>query len=174
MIQYLFVLLTLAGVLSIFFTSLINGISPMPTSPKVKNRLLEVVPINPPKRIVELGAGWGNLAFSLAKRYPQSTVIAIENSFIPYLVMLARKILFPTINLIIMRKNFYKENLSSYDLIVCYLYPGAMDRLGKKFKKELTPGTSIYTHTFSLLHFEPLEKWRVQDLYKTIIYHYKM
>ncbi len=173
MIQYLFVLLILLAIISIFVTSISNGISPLPISPKVKKRLLEVLPSNSPNRIAELGAGWGTLAFALARKYPESTVIAYENSWVPYLVMIARKALKPTINLTIIRKNFFKENLSSFDLIVCYLYPGAMNQLIVKFENELKSGTSIFTHTFSLLHKEPLAKWMVHDLYKTVIYHYK-
>lgn len=173
MIKYLIVVVVFFSMISIFVTTLINGIAPVPSSKKVKNKLLEVLPSTPPERIVELGAGWGTLAFALIKKYPHSTVIAYENSLIPYYFLVVRKFLFPAKNLILLRKNFFKENLASSDLIICYLYPGAMNKLWDKFNKELRPGTSIYTHTFSIFQSQPISIWKVADIYGTKIYHYK-
>jgi phospholipid N-methyltransferase len=173
MIQFVIIFLASLTTVSILITSVKNGISPMPTSPRVKQLLVEVLANESPKRIAELGAGWGSLAFPIAKNHPYSTVVAYENSLLPYFVMNLRKILFPTPNLIILRKNFYTENLSSYDLLVCYLFPQAMTKLRLKFSNELNPSASIYTHTFSIPYWKPKVTWEANDLYRTKIFLYK-
>jgi hypothetical protein len=173
MIQYVIILLSSLAAVSIVITSIKNGISPMPTSPKVKQLLVGILANEAPHKIAELGAGWGTLAFPIAKKHPHSIVVAYENSLLPYSIMNLRKALSPTPNLIIKRKNFYKENLSSYDLLVCYLYPQAMIKLRLKFIHELNPHASIYTHTFSIPYWKPQKTWEVHDLYRTKIFHYK-
>ena len=50
-----------------------TGISPVPTSPRVRDKMLAMIP---PERLAaiergrlfDLGSGWGTLAFALAKR----------------------------------------------------------------------------------------------------------
>ncbi len=158
--------------LSIIYTTIKNGISPMPTSPKVKKMLLENLPSHSEAPIAELGAGWGTLAFQLAKKYPDATITAFENSFVPYAFMVIRKFVFSQDNLIVSRKDFYKADLSMYHLIVSYLYPGAMTRLEKQFREQLTKETIVVSHTFALPNRKPSKTMIVSDLYRTKIYFY--
>jgi hypothetical protein len=170
MLLVVFILILIA--ISILISTIKNGISPMPTSPKVRGVFLASLPRTAPDHIAELGAGFGTLAFAIAHKYPDSTVVAYENSIIPFLFMKLRKFISKTPNLEITYKDFFRQNLTSYSLIVCYLYPGAMNKLEEKFEKELLPQASIYTHTFAVPHWKPKETWQVNDFYRTTIYHY--
>ena len=58
------------GALSVIVYTLRYGISPMPTSPRVRRVLLGLLPEDPGGPVAELGAGWGTLAFPLARRWP--------------------------------------------------------------------------------------------------------
>jgi hypothetical protein len=174
MIQLFLVIIALFLFFSIILTSLKNGIPPVPTSQKVKQTFLECLPSIPPAQIAELGAGWGTLVFALAKKYPTSTVVAYENSLIPFLFMKFRKLFSSRNNLILVYRNFYEVNLSSYDLIVCYLYPGAMRELERKFYYDPSLSATIFTHTFSIPNRKEEEKWKVNDLYQTTIYRYEV
>ncbi|WP_338036939.1 methyltransferase [Metabacillus litoralis] len=158
--------------ISIVYSTIKNGISPMPTSPKVKKVLVVNLPSHSVTQIAELGAGWGTLAFQLTKKYPSATITAFENSLIPYTFMVIRKFLFSQNNLIVSRKNFYKADFSNYHLIVCYLYPDAMTRLEKQFHKQLTKETIVISHTFALPNRKPNKTIIANDLYQTKIYFY--
>ena len=85
-----FALLSLLAVLTAFAlllaTTIRTGISPVPTTPRVAAAMLDLVPALPPGRIYELGAGWGNLARALARRFPERQVVGYELSPLPLLV----------------------------------------------------------------------------------------
>lgn len=168
----LILFITSAVLLSIIFTSLRYGIGPVPTSPKVKQALLPLLPPLNYRTIYELGAGFGTLAFALADHYPNCSVIAVEISLIPYLWMQAWQRLKPRHNLKILKKDFFKLPLLDSGLIVCYLYPGAMARLEEKIAQEC-PQTALLTHTFALPHRRADVIVKAKDLYHTPIYFYR-
>lgn len=70
--------------LSIVYRTWKNGISPMPSSPKARKAMLDLIPAGFQGNIYELGSGWGKLAFELANRFPQSHVTGYETSPVPY------------------------------------------------------------------------------------------
>ncbi|MFC1586488.1 SAM-dependent methyltransferase [Fibrobacterota bacterium] len=159
---------------SIIFYTLVNGISPMPTSRKVRTKLLDVVShykVRGP--VFELGSGWGTLAVPLAKALPDSLILAYENSGIPYLFSILRNRLLPMKNLVFIHKNYNSVSLTEAGLVVCYLYSGAMDKLKVKFERELKPGALIISHTFALPGWIPVQVMETGDLYRTRIYVYE-
>ncbi|MBM7662657.1 hypothetical protein JOC85_003467 [Bacillus mesophilus] len=174
MILYTVLMLTLIATFSIVLTSMRNRISPTPTSYRVKKELLKILLDETPTKVVDLGAGWGTLVFPIAKQHPNAKVVAYENSLIPFLFMKLRQLVSPTPNLSIERRNFYHADLSSFDLIVCYLFPRGMKKLKDKFNSELKSNALIYTHTFSIPGWEPLEKWKARDLFRSPIFKYKI
>jgi hypothetical protein len=160
------------ALLSIIWSALRWGIGPVPTSPKVKKALL---PLLPPLRkgiVYELGAGFGNLAFTLGDHYPDCHIIAVEISLIPYIWMKIWQWVKPRPHLKIVRKDFFQLSLSDANLIVCYLYPGAMLRLEEKLSQEC-PQAALLTHTFALPHRKADVTLRAEDLYHTPIYFYR-
>lgn len=162
------------GVLfSIVMWSIRTGISPMPTTSKVKNILLQALPPQVQGTIYELGSGWGTLAFSLAKHYPQCQVIGYESSPVPYWISLGLSWLTQNNNLRLVKQDFFQAHLQDAALVVCYLFPGAMSKLKQKFEKELPPETWVISNTFVVPGWEPLEIYQVNDLYQTKIFVYK-
>ncbi len=161
-----------SGILIVLY-SLYNGISPMPTSPKVKRQLLHVLSQNEIQgTICELGSGWGTLAFALAQRFPKCRIIAYENSLVPYIYSQIYKLVIKTENLHIKQENFFNAPLSKADVIVCYLSPNIMACLQPKLESELRQGTLVLTNTFALPSWIPQQTVEVEDLYGTKIYIY--
>ncbi len=162
---------------SIIIYSLLLGISPMPSSKKAKRAIIQLLSEESIEEglIYELGSGWGGLALLLAKRYPKAKVIAFELSPLPFLVSRIAKALLRRPNLTILRKDFFKENLSEAEVIICYLFPEGMRRLSPKLKKELPDQCTIISNTFSLTGWENsslffLDDWSATRIYK--YYHY--
>lgn len=170
----LLLFLLLWTMLSIVIWSLYNGISPMPTSFKAKKCLFDHLPKEVCGTIYELGSGWGTLALPLARRYPHCQVVGFESSPFPFWISLARQHLSRLKNLSLRRQNFFQANLSDAELIVCYLYPGAMAKLKMKFHVELKPGTWIISNTFAIPGWNPQEVYEIEDIYRTKIYVYRV
>lgn len=171
-LELLAVTLAVAALLSIVISTLRLGISPMPTSPRVRRAVLELVPRPLEGQVHELGAGWGTLAFALARRCPGATVIAWEASLFPYLFCVLRKAVGGPRNLMLRHANFFDADLRGAALVTAYLWTGAMTRLGPKFDAELPPGACVISHTFAWPGRTPSETVRVADLYRTPIYRY--
>lgn len=159
---------------NIIVWSLYNGISPMPTSIRVRKKLLKILPKEIQGTIYELGSGWGTLIVPLALQYPSSAIIGYETSPIPYIASKIWASVRDLKNLKIYKKNFLDTPLKSATLVICYLYPSAMEKLKTKFHKELVPGTWVVSHTFAIADWLPLSIYEVDDLYKTKIYVYRM
>jgi predicted O-methyltransferase YrrM len=176
-VDYLWIgslLIGLASFISIVWNSWKYGITPTPTGYKVQCLILEICPLIPSGKIAELGSGWGILALALANHYPDQQVIGYEISPIPYVFSRCLKLFVHSPFLQLKRKNFFYVSLKEFDLIICYLYPGAMHQLKTKFEKELRPGTIIISHTFAVPGWTPSHFYKVDDLYQTPIYVYKI
>ncbi len=169
----LFIAASLAVTLSVVYWTLRNGISPMPTSRLAKRGVLHLAEKAEPKNIYELGSGWGSLLIPLAEEHPRSFVIGYETSPIPYFISWARIKASGLSNVAVIRKNFFEEDISDASLIVCYLYPGGMERLKIKFERELKKGAFVISNTFAVPGWVPLETVKVQDFYHTIVYLYR-
>ncbi len=150
------------------------GITPTPTSAKVKHKLLSILPKQISGEIAELGSGWGTLAFALARHFPTNQVNAYEISPIPYFISKLIYLVFPYPNLRIKRQDFFDVSLHHVSLVVCYLYPGAMTRLKTKLEGELAPEAYVLSHTFAIPGWTPIRFVRANDLYHTSIYLYQV
>lgn len=165
--------ITLLLTLSIILTTCMYGIGPTPTSPRVREKVLAILPNKIEGTIYELGAGWGTLAFALADHYKDFSVVAIEVSPIPWLWMHLRNCLNRRSNLKIIWGDFFKLSLSFAGLIVCYLYPKAMVRLEKKIAVECK-NTWVITHTFAFPEWKPQNVVIAHDMYHTPVYLYEI
>lgn len=143
----------------------------MPTSSRVQNAFLEALPNNFNGQIYDLGSGWGTLALALGRKYPEATVIGMETSFVPYLV--SRILTAGRKNVDILQMDFFSLYLGEADMVVAYLYPKAMNKLGYKLDDELEPNCLVATHTFAVPGWEPFIERKADDIYKTPIYLYR-
>ena len=162
----------LFAMVSIAWSTFRLGISPMPSSPKVRALVLSLVPEDFQGTLYELGAGWGSLAFPLADRCPKARVVAFELSLLPFAFCWLRQRLKPRPNLELRREDFFQASFSEAAIVVCYLYRGGMARLGPKLSRELPPNAQILSHTFALHGWRPRETHVVPDLYRTPVYVY--
>ncbi len=161
----------LAG-LSIVWKTITTGISPMPTSPRVRAVVLELLPRPVVGDVFELGAGWGSLAWPVAAALPDSRVIAWEGSPVPFLFCWLRQRLQPRPNLELRYGDFLKADLRSAGLVVTYLWTGGMAALAPKLEAELPDGAHVISHTFAWRGREPEVTRQAGDLYRTPVYRY--
>ena len=119
---------------SLIYSTVKLGISPMPSSNKAYNTMIKLVDVTGTGPIIDLGSGWGNLVIRIARKNPERQVIGYELSLLPWLTSTLLKKILGLQNLTLYRQNFYNENLPDASVLVCYLYPEAM----KKIKNKIT------------------------------------
>jgi len=117
--------IALAAIGLVFWTTIRTGSSPVPTSPNVRRTMFALLPARLPGpaegRIYELGSGWGGVAMGLARQYPDRTVVGYELSLLPWLFSRLRLLARPLANLSFRLADFRNADLSDATLCVCYL-----------------------------------------------------
>ena len=156
-LPYLLNGILLLAVASIIYYGIRLGITPMPSSRKAIATVLDLIPDNTSGRIVDLGSGWGTLAYPIAKRFPDAEVIGCELSPIPWLYSRAKGLFARRPNLTLHRQSVFDIDLTDVDVVVVYLHPAAMRKLGPKFERELRPGTLVLSNTFPVPTWEPAQ-----------------
>jgi hypothetical protein len=147
--------LALLCLITLFF-QLKTGV---PSFPSTKNEIKHVITLLKSSKlsnnslIFELGSGWGGLSLSLAKQFPNHSIIGYELSPLPYFISKIRS--FKYKNLHIKRKNFFKQDLSHADAICSYLMRNPMIPLKTKLDKEIDSGTPVITIAFYFPKIKP-------------------
>jgi hypothetical protein len=172
--DYFVLAFVIIGIFVSLLYSLITGISPVSSTFKSRRKIIQTVEPDMEGFIYELGAGWGALAFPLARRCPGATIVAYELSPVPWLFLKLRALLLGPRNLKIVRRNFLKDNLSKASLVVCYLYPGAMTRLSPKLARELDSDALVISNTFAIPAWTPTIIQNLEDVMCHQIFLYKM
>ena len=170
-----FILISVLGaiVVSLLY-SVITGISPVSSTFQSRKEIIKSIPLDQEGFIYELGAGWGALAFPLARRCPKAIVVAYELSPVPWFFLKLRALVMGPSNLRVVRRDFLKEDLSGASLVVCYLYPGAMEKLSTKLVLELKPNAQVISNTFEIPSWTPYVIHSLEDVMCPKIFHYKM
>lgn len=161
--------------LLIVVSSVRNGITPMPTSRPVRRMVMREIGRMPEGgEIVEAGSGFGTLALNLVRRFPLCRVTGIENSLVPLigsrLLGLANRQ--PKSRLRFRRGDLFKYPYEQADLVVCYLHPAAMRRLGPVLRERAGAGTRVVSVFFAFDDWEPSSVAVCNDLYRTKVYVY--
>ena len=158
--------------LSIIIWTLINGISPMPSSYKAQRLLKKILPELQRGNIYELGSGWGTLLILLAQHYETHQIIGFETSWVPYFVGKLRIVCKGLKNVLTYRRNFFQQSLQDPGLIICYLYPQAMAKIALKLEEELKNDVWVISLVFAIPHWDPVAIYEINDIYHSKIYVY--
>ena len=172
--DYTILVLVIAGIALSLLYSLITGISPVSSTFQSRKKIVKAISPKQKGFIYELGAGWGALAFPLARRCPESKVVAYELSPVPWIFLKLRAFLFGPRNLKIARRNFLKDDMSKASLVVCYLYPGAMAKLSSKLVMELKPSARVISNTFEIPNWTPTTIQSLEDVMCPQVFYYEM
>lgn len=132
----------------VFFQLLQNVISApyVPSNRRKVEKLLRELDVQD-KTFVDIGSGDGCIVRTAAKLGAQATGVEIN----PYLSIYSKvRNIFSKhkSNIHYLQKSFFNVDLSSYDVIYIYLYPGLMERLEEKIFSELKPGGIVISNTF--------------------------
>jgi hypothetical protein len=171
------VLLLIAGVIitvSVIYSTVTLGISPMPSSRKAYDTMMTLVNETGTGAIIDLGSGWGNFVIRIAQKNPERQIVGYELSLLPWLTSILLKKIFNLDNLTLYRQNFYHANLSNASVLVCYLYPEAMQKITHKLLLEQPNVDFLISNNFALPGWPSYKVVTLADFYQSPIYFYKI
>ncbi len=94
------------------------------------------------------GCGDGRIVLVAAMRY-HARAVGIEIDPLRYLwCQFLITIMFQRKRVRIVFGNLFKQDLSEADVVMCYLMPDALQKLERKFRQELRPGTRIVSNKY--------------------------
>ena len=146
----------------------------MPSSIKAHLAMMQLVDTTGSGTIVDLGSGWGNFVIRIAKRYPQRQVVGYELSFLPWLTSSGLKKILGLQNLTLHRKNFYLADFSKASVLICYLFPEAMEKISHKLQVEKSNVNFLISNNFALPSWPVTKTIQLNDFYKSPVYLYKI
>jgi len=153
--------------LSIVFSTVQTGISPMPSHRLARETILRLVPEDT-ETIVDLGSGWGGMLMSLSRAFPHSKIIGYECSWFPFLWS---RCFCRSENISIYRKNFLRVLAPTSSVLICYLCPRGMEKISSVYKGR---ESMLISHTFALPNNHPIKIHRITDRYRSPIYVYQL
>jgi|SRR5579872_6076611 len=116
--------------------------------------MVELADIKPNDKLADLGSGDGRIVIAFAKRGIETHGYEIDQELEK---LSENNITKQNIkNAFIHKKNFWQEDLSSYDIICSYPMPSIMGRLERKLQEELKPGARV------LLNYFPFKHWKLE------------
>ncbi|MGB2742447.1 MAG: class I SAM-dependent methyltransferase [Cognaticolwellia sp.] len=160
--------------ISLVYSSVKLGISPMPSSKKAYSAMLKLVNETGDGPIIDLGSGWGNFVIPMARSKPERQIIGYELSLLPWLISTIIKKVFTLDNLTLHRKNFYHAELPNASVLICYLYPQAMQEIEQKLLLTQSNVSFVISNNFALPSRQAEKVISLNDFYKSPIYLYKI
>jgi SAM-dependent methyltransferase len=130
----------------------------VPTRERDVERMLRIADVKPNELVYDLGAGDGRFILKAVQQY-QARAVGYEISLLPYVAARFRLWQARLGDRAQMKFiDFYRTDLSAANVVVCFLTPGAMKKLGEKMKRELRPGTRVVSYAFAISGWTPVLK----------------
>ena len=123
-------------------------------------------------RFVDLGSGLGGVLRHLAGLRPDGYFEGIEYAPLPFLVSRLRTESLP--NCRVKWGSLWDCDLAEYDVVYAYLSPVPMEKLWRKAKEEMRPGTIFISSTFEVPGQEPDQRIEVDDLHRSTLLIWRM
>jgi len=146
----------------------------MPSSTKAHLAMMKLINDTGTGTIIDLGSGWGNFVIRIAKSYPQRQIVGYELSFLPWLTSKCLKEVLGLKNLTLHRTNFYLADLSKASVLICYLFPEAMEKISHKLQVDQSNVSFVISNNFALPSWQACKTIRLNDFYKSPVYLYKI
>ena len=146
-----YLLLTLLAFL-LYLPAFFSQVPYFPTSQATKEKLLSLLPTDRPFYFVDLGCGFGEPLFSLAKTRRNGYFVGIDLSPATIAFAWARSLLHRNVQ--IRLSNIWRHPLAPYDFVYAFLAPPPMARLGEKATSEMKLGSLLISNSFEIPNWQ--------------------
>jgi SAM-dependent methyltransferase len=120
-----------------------------PSGKRVRATVAGLVPPHGAPRAIDIGSGFGGLVLELARACPHARVEGIELAPLPWLASRLRAAATRS-RARFVRGDYAHLDFGDYDLVFAYLSPAAMDRLWRKARREMRPGSRLASYEFQV------------------------
>lgn len=154
LLMLLTLLFLLLALLFFLFRSVINGAPFVPTSDLGVERMLSLADVSAGDKAADLGSGDGRIVIALAKKGSEAHGYEIN----PFLVLWSRYRIVReglTSKAFAHWKNFWQEDLSSFDVVTIFGITYIMKGLEEKLKKELKKGARVVCNSYPFPNWKP-------------------
>lgn len=156
-----FILLLALIALTVFFCLILYAlIFGAPFAPLADNRIqtmIKLLKLKKGDKLADLGSGDGRIVIAFAKLGIESHGYEINPLLVAWSRLRIRKLGLQK-KAIIHFKDFWLQDLSSFNAVTLYGIAHIMGRLEKKLKKQLKPGSKIAANYFQFPDLKPLKK----------------
>jgi len=118
---------------------------------------------------MDLGSGLGGILTHLARVRPDGLYAGVEAAPLPFLWSWLRVKLGGYHNCCVRWGSLWDSDLSQYDIVFAYLSPVPMEKLWRKARAEMRPGTLFISSTFAIPDQTPHETLQVDDLHRATL-----
>ena len=130
-------------------------------------------------RFIDLGSGLGGVLTHLASARPDGLYSGVESAPLPFLWSWLRVRLGGYRNCKVHWGSIWDGsleacNLAQYDVVFAYLSPVPMERLWRKARAEMRPGTVFISSTFTVPDQAPQQTIQVDDLHRSTLLIWRM
>jgi hypothetical protein len=147
-----------------------SGAPFVPVSTKILNDVLDKLELKPGKVFMDLGSGNGKVVFAAVKKYGIKGIGIELNPFLVWYCKIKAKIT-GIKDVIFIRENFWKTDISKADYIFVYLFNWSVEKLAVRFVKECKKGTLIISRAFEIKSLKrKLVKVIEPEGWKTYVY----
>ncbi len=166
-IYYFLIALAVFIIIIVFFFSW-SAFKGAPWSPTSKEKVIEMLTmanIKSNELVYDLGCGDGRVLIIAAREF-NARAIGIEIDPIRYLWCKLRiQLLGLKDKVQVIRGNFFNENISNADIIICFLLQSTNDKLESKLLAELQPHVRIVSNMFVFSNLHLIMKDDEQEIY---------
>ncbi len=147
-----------------YFKEVAKGAPYVPTDDETIQNILALAEIKKGQEVVDLGSGDGKMIIQFAK----SGAIATGYEISPVLVWLTKYKIWKNKlsgNAYVYKRDFWKEDLSQFDVVILFGIPYIMDELAQKLSTELHPHAKIISNKFEFPSWKAKRKMGRATLY---------
>lgn len=147
------------------------------SSAKVWCALENLLPPSAPDkgfRFIDIGSGLGGVLTHLAGVRPDGDYTGVESAPLPYLWSRARIRFGCYHRCRVHWGDFWQCHLAGYDVVFAYLSPAPMERLWRKAKAEMKPGSVFISSSFSVPGQIPDQTVQIDDLHHSTLLIWRM
>jgi len=141
-------LIPLILILAIYSPAILNRVPYYPTQKPAYALILAELPRDRPFEFVDLGCGFGDLLFFLAKHRPNGRFVGVELGPLPCLVARIKALFKGLSNVSVRFRDMWRYDLRDSDFVYTFLSPAAMEDVWAKVSRDMRSGSTFITNSF--------------------------
>lgn len=158
----------------VYKNSVRSGVPLYLSNPTTWSALVNFIPETKGVKVLDLGGGLGGTALYMGAKRPEAGIISIESAPIPAAISKLRLKFSGRKNVEMRFGDFWEADLSDAQVCYAFLSPVPMEKLFKKVKAEMLPGSTFISNSFDVPGVQADEIIELSDKRKTKLHVWRL